>query len=225
MVADVLARRGDDANARTAFENLQQAEPKLAARQPTTFARLRMQYGDLILRQLKSPLAPVMPDADQEIAQQAINQYSQAGIIAPDYLPAKLRLATVLSQIDQSNAALEQLRDVLEIDRNNREAKYLAALVAYKIGDYEASGAQLVNLLQLDPRYMPAHMKLAEVYERVGRHEEAVNELMATLQFAPNYQPAKDLLAKLTGKAAPPSSAPAPTSGPSAAPKLSPLSP
>lgn len=209
FIAQILTVRGKTEQAEHAYKELQDLEPKLAARQPETFSQLRLEYGDLLLRKMKSPPSEKMPDDDHAVVQSAVEEYLRAGDLAPEYVPAKLKLAKILMLTGVTTPALEQLREALEIDKNNVDAKFLAALIAQKINDYESAGAQLINLLQVDPNYMPAHIKLAEVFNTVGRREDAINELNNALKISPGYLPAEQMLRQLSAAATQPSSGPA----------------
>jgi len=210
-IAELLARRGDIAKAKQAYQEMQDLEPTYAARQPQLFAAMRVAYGDLLLRGLKSSLGPKMPDADRQIAESTMGEYLRAIDIAPDFVLPKLKLAKLLIQAHRPADALEQLRDAVLIDKKNVDAKYLVAIAAQKLASYETAGAQLIDLLQTDPKYLPAYTKLAEVYLTLNRRDDAANILHQALTVAPGYAPAQQMLAQMNSGAAPTS---APTTEP-----------
>ena len=201
-LADLLAFRGQKAEAESMYAVLESYEPKLAARAPHPFALLHTQIGDGYMKQLKSPVAPEMPDADRATLQQAMDEYIRATEIAPDFIPAKLKLASILLDTGATRDGLQQVNDVLDIDKNNVEAKVLTANAAIKMGSYEFAVDQLANLLQVAPGYLPAHVKLAEVYKAMGRTSDAIAELEMTLKAAPGFPPAVKMLAECKAIAA-----------------------
>lgn len=202
LIGELLAIQGKTDEAIKVFTELEALEPKLVRRTGTLFARIRTMHGNLLRKQIKSKVGPDMPDADRAVLQQAMNQYITATDLSPEYVPAKIKLASILIDIGSPVDALQQLREALEIDPNNPDAKLLTAIVARNEGLPDAAAVQLQNLLATRPDYLPAHLELAKVLQQLGLYDEAMTELTNTARDFPNSEDAKLMLAELQAKAA-----------------------
>ncbi len=218
LTANILAAQGKTDDAIAKFRELQKYEPLYASRAPAIFAQLRMGLADVLLRNVAGPIGPEMKPADAAVMQDVFEQYAIATELAPSLIPPKLKLARLLITIEQPDAALQQLRDVLAIDRNNTDAKYLGADVAMKLDQYDVAGAQLMNLLRTDPQFLPAYVKLADVLNKVGRKDEAIQQLDQALKLRPNYERAIKLKAEIQAGTTHPSTTQRSSTQPSADP-------
>lgn len=195
----VAQNKVDEAIAK--FKELQKYEELYANRAPVSFAQMRMALAETLKRKLSGQVSRDMEQDDKEITFEIIEQYSKAVELAPSFIPPKLRLAQLLIRIEEYDAALEQLRDTLAINRDDLSAKMLGAEVALRLDQNEVAGAQLINILQTKGDFLPAYVKLAEVYNKVGRKEEAIAQLDQALKLRKGYPPAQKLKDELEGRA------------------------
>ncbi|HEX8323962.1 MAG TPA: tetratricopeptide repeat protein [Tepidisphaeraceae bacterium] len=200
LIAETLAAQGQPDEALRVLTDLERAvadNPMLGRRNGHLFAQAHTLHGDVLRRSLKSRVGPEMPAAERATLEEAMGHYTAATDVAPDFVPAKVKLAAVLIEIAYPKEALQQLNDALRLDPNNLEAKLLTAMVAQKEGLFDAAVVQLQNLLSIRPDYLPAHLELARALQMMGRTDDALTELTNTARDFPNSQEAKRMLADL----------------------------
>ena len=83
---------------------------------------------------------------------------------APDCLPARLGLARLLRESDETAAALEQLRHALSLAPLDAEVHFELALTRNRAGDVEGAVAAYQRALELDPDYAAANTNLGLTY-------------------------------------------------------------
>lgn len=217
-IADLLIAQGKTEEGLAIFKELEQLETRVGKRSGTLFAQIRTKHGDVLMGRITGKVRPDgMSEADRATLSEAIEQYDQATLIAPDYVPPKIRLARILNDIGRRTEAFTQIQDIIRVDPINLDAMLLTAQIAASENYYEPAAAQLVKLLSIQPRYLPAHLELARVLKLAGRTSEAIDELNRTLAIFPDHPDAKAMLASLKGESTTrPSSQPA--TGPATAP-------
>lgn len=202
LIGELLANQGKEDQAIAIFEQLEQLEPQLAKRSGGLFAKVRVKHGDILRGRIKSEVRPDMPEAERNLLVDALDQYRMAVDVGPDYVPAKIKLAGVLIEIDRYTDALQQLGEALRIDKNNTDAKVLTAVIASRQGQYDAAASQLKNLMRIDPNHLPARLELAKVFLAVGQTQTAIDVLKDTLKLYPDAQPARLMLDEIQKQAA-----------------------
>jgi predicted Zn-dependent protease len=102
--------------------------------------------------------------------------------------------------LGRTDQAYEVLAQVLSIDKNNLDAKYLTAEAAIKDGSFQIAGAQLADLIRARPDQYRARLMLSEVLVKLDRKPDAIRELETLLKMRPDYPGAAELLTQLGGK-------------------------
>ncbi|MBY6224836.1 tetratricopeptide repeat protein [Ferrimonas balearica] len=121
--------------------------------------------------------------------QQAAAHYRAALAMDPRFLPARLNLVTLLSQMGETaevSGLLDQglaLSDVADADR--AQLGYLKALALAESGQIEAALVWLDRTLKWQPTHLRGHYNRALILDRLGRKEEALAALQQGLVLAP----------------------------------------
>ncbi|MGC4031341.1 MAG: tetratricopeptide repeat protein [Tepidisphaeraceae bacterium] len=200
-IGDLLIAQGKTDEGLAVFKDLEALESRVGKRSGSLFGQIRTKHGDVLMRRLKGPVqADGMSEEDRATLSDAIEQYDQATVVAPDYLPPKLKLARIMKDIGRYAEAFVQIQDTLRIDPQNPDAMFMTAQIASSQNYYEPAAQQLVKLLTLEPRYLPAHLELARVMNLGGQKEAAIDELNRTLVLFPNHPQVLAMLGELTGR-------------------------
>jgi tetratricopeptide (TPR) repeat protein len=132
----------------------------------------------------------------------AVEAYSQACALFPDFGPAHYALALVERRLGQTGQADEQLRlyernsdrfppssDPLldEVRALNRSATYQiqVGIELEKQGQLEESVAANEKALEINPQLVQAHVNLVELYGRLGQFEKAEEHYRAASHLDP----------------------------------------
>lgn len=113
---------------------------------------------------------------------QAIQYYTYALNIAPTAVPILLNRATVQMELGETNKAYVDYCQVLDVDKENKEAFLMRAYIYAMRRDYKAARADYTNLLRIDPANYPGRLGLATLCQKEGKYQEAlqiINAMMA----------------------------------------------
>ncbi|MGQ7245798.1 tetratricopeptide repeat protein [Halomonas sp. V046] len=120
---------------------------------------------------------------------EAVEQYRQALVMDPYFLPARANLVTLLSRTDDTEQAEQTLRDGLALDAmptpDRGHLAYLLALSLAEQGRTQASVEWLEKSAQWRPDHVRTHYNLGLVLDRLGRKDEAMAALETGLEVAP----------------------------------------
>ena len=208
----LLARSGETAKARAAFEGALALKPDLAEASNDLGALLaRGGDVDAAIVRFRAALAsiPEYPDALNNLGyallltgrdQEARALYEKALALQPDFPEALNNLGLLLGRTGDLGGAERYFRDALARRADYAEAANNLALVLGSRGDTDAAVTLLQQLLQRTPQYEAAYVTLAKIHFSANRPKEGIAALERLLQRNPNHDVALELLRQWKGR-------------------------
>jgi len=201
----LLARRGDAARARTAFERALGLQPDLAEAS-NDLGALLAQGGDLpaAIERFRAAVAaaPDYPDALNNLGyalllsgsdQDARVLYEKAVALQPDFPEALNNLGLLRGRAGELEAAEGYFRDALRRRADYGEAANNLALVLVARGQSDAAVAVLERFLAAAPAFEGAYVTLAKIHLAAGRTREGLSVLERLLQLNSTHPVALEL--------------------------------
>ena len=115
--------------------------------------------------------------ADAGKFEEAVKSLQKALELDPEYLPARLRLASFLLASAQWGDAATIYASILKKHPESAMAHYGLGRARGARNDLQGAVESLKRACELFPNYGAAHYALAQTYKRLGRMEEAVEQL------------------------------------------------
>lgn len=138
--------------------------------------------------------ASLQKDANQEILQNAINQFNAALTIDPDYALAHAGLGEsywrqyeLLEDTDYVEMAESALEKAQSLNDELPPVQYLMGLIKSGTGSYEEAISHYEKALELDPKFTNAYSGLAKAYNDKGEPEKAVSIYKQAIGSKPDY--------------------------------------
>jgi Flp pilus assembly protein TadD len=208
----LLARSGDAARARAAFENALTLKPDLAEAN-NDLGALLARGGDLdaAITRFRAALAsiPEYPDALNNLGyallltgrdQEARALYEKALALQPDFPEALNNLGLLLGRTGDLDGAARYFRDALGRRADYGEAANNLALILASRGQTDEAVTLLQQLLQRTPEYEAAYVTLAKIHFSADRPKDGIASLERLLQRNPNHAVALELLRQWKGR-------------------------
>ena len=211
----LLAKSGETARARSAFERALALQPDLAEAN-NDLGALLAQAGDLesAIGRFRAALAstPEYPDALNNLGyallltghdEEARALYEKALALQPDFPEALNNLGLLFGRAGDMDRAERYFRDALGRRPAYGEAANNLALVLFARRDTDAAVTLLEGVLKRAPAYEAAYVTLAKIYANIGRTKDAVAVLERLLQRNPQHPIALELLRQWKGADSP----------------------
>jgi len=208
----LLARSGETAKARAAFENALTLKPDLAEASNDLGALLaRGGDVDAAIARFRAALAaiPEYPDALNNLGyallltgrdQDARALYEKALALQPDFPEALNNLGLLLGRAGDLGGAERYFRDALARRADYAEAANNLALVLASRGQTDAAVTLLQQVLQRTPAYEAAYVTLAKIHFTADRPNDGIAALEQLLKQNPNHAVALELLRQWKGR-------------------------
>jgi Tfp pilus assembly protein PilF len=201
----LLARSGETARARSAFERALALQPDLAEAS-NDLGALLAQGGDLdaAIGRFRRALAatPEYPDALNNLGyalllkgqdDEARALYEKALALQPDFPEALNNLGMLFGRAGDLDRAEHYFRDALRRRADYGEAANNLALVLARRGQTDAAVSLLEGVLKRTPEYEEAYITLAKIHVSAGRAKEGIAVLERLLQRNPRHPVALEL--------------------------------
>jgi Flp pilus assembly protein TadD/peroxiredoxin len=208
----LLAKTGETARARAAYERALALEPGLAEAS-NDLGALLAQAGDLdaAIARFRTAIAstPEYPDALNNLGYallltgrdaEARGLYEKALALQPDFPEALNNLGLLLGRAGDLDRAERYFRDALSRRDGYGEAANNLALVLVARKQPDEAVRLLETLLARTPEYEPAYVTLAKIHLSAGRSREGVSALERLLQRNPRHPVALELLREWKGR-------------------------
>jgi len=208
----LLARSGETAKARAAFEQALTLKPDLAEAH-NDLGALLAQSGDLdaAIGRFRAALASNAdyPDALNNLGyallltghdQEARALYEKALTLQPDFPEALNNLGLLAGRAGNLDDAERHFRAALARRSDYGEAANNLALVLATRGQTDAAVTLLEQLLQQRPEYEPGYVTLARIHLSADRPKDGIAALERLLQRNPNHAAALELLRQWKGR-------------------------
>ena len=208
----LLAKTGETARARAAFERALALQPDLAEAN-NDLGALLAQGGDLdaAIGRFRAALAstPEYPDALNNLGYalllaghdgEARALYEKALALQPDFPEALNNLGLLVGRAGDMDRAERYFREALSRRPEYGEAANNLALVLVSRGQSDAAVSLLEGVLKQTPAYEAAYVTLAKLLFSRGRSAEALSVLERLLQRNPKHPVALELRREFQGK-------------------------
>ena len=205
----LLARTGEKARARSAFERALALQPDLAEAN-NDLGALLAQEGDLdaAIGRFRAALAsmPDYPDALNNLGYallltgndgDARALYEKALALQPDFPEALNNLGLLFGRAGDMDRAEKYFREAVSRRADYGEANNNLALVLVRKGQTETAVELLEGLLKRAPENETAYITLAKIYHAAGRTGEAIVTLERLLQRHSEHLAAREMLRQL----------------------------
>jgi len=130
---------------------------------------------------------------------EAIDQFTEALRINPDYAEAHNNLGYALLVTGRTSAAIEQCRDALRIDPTYAHAHNNLGNALAQTGRASEAIDHYKQTLRMNPNSADAHSNLGAALAQMGRISEAIEELKAAVRINPNNIDARNNLIYVEG--------------------------
>jgi len=115
-----------------------------------------------------------------ELAEQALRRaVDLSGGKPADRRTARFNLATVLVKLRRDDQAVPLLRDVVDADPGEVDARVELGDSYLRTGDYDQAVQVLQEAAARDPKNKRIHLLLGKAFTRLGRHEDAGRHFLA----------------------------------------------
>ena len=130
---------------------------------------------------------------------EAIDQFTEALRINPDYAEAHNNLGYALLVTGRTSAAIEQCREALRIDPTYAHAHNNLGNALAQTGRASEAIEHYKQTLRINPNSADAHSNLGAALAQMGRISEAIEELKAAVRINPNNIDARNNLIYVEG--------------------------
>jgi len=130
---------------------------------------------------------------------EAIDQFTEALRINPDYAEAHNNLGYALSVTGRTSAAIEQCKEALRIDPTYAHAHNNLGNALAQTGRASEAIDHYKQTLRMNPNSADAHSNLGAALAQMGRISEAIEELKAAVRINPNNIDARNNLIYVEG--------------------------
>lgn len=130
---------------------------------------------------------------------EAIDQFTEALRINPDYAEAHNNLGYALLVTGRTSAAIEQCKDALRIDPTYAHAHNNLGNALAQTGRASEAIDHYKQTLRMNPNSADAHSNLGAALAQMGRISEAIEELKAAVRINPNNIDARNNLIYVEG--------------------------
>jgi len=120
---------------------------------------------------------------EQALPDDARRSYEKALTLDPQMNPARVNLAMLLAESDESDSARVLLRKALEINPNDAKAYTNLGVVYYTEMNIDAAVKHFTRALEIEPGNLEAHYNLGLAFAESGLLVEAITEWRRILEL------------------------------------------
>ncbi len=121
------------------------------------------------------------------LTNRAVKEFEAAGSVDNDSPSIRLRLGAGYARLGDLDAAERYLREVVEQDPEQVQARYLLALIYSTRKDYAEAAAQyeyiLKDLSRAEPENIEVYVYLGQLYYSQRQYEKAIDQFETVLKF------------------------------------------
>jgi tetratricopeptide (TPR) repeat protein len=133
-------------------------------------------------------LGDMLVTSPRRLYDQAIQSYSAALEIWPDYAEARVGLGDAKQAKGQFDEAIEEYKKAIILEPENARVHYGMGKIYYNEKQlYHEAVAEYKQAIALDPRLLDAYLSLGEMYEEKGLYEDAVASYNHVLSVEPKH--------------------------------------
>jgi len=143
---------------------------------------------DPSLAEARKLLGDMLVTSPRRLYDQAIQSYSAALEIWPDYAEARVGLGDARQAKGQFDEAIEEYKKALAIEPENARVHYGMGKIYYNEKQlYHEAVAEYKQAIALDPHLLDAYLSLGDMYEEKGLYQEAVASYSHVLSVEPKH--------------------------------------
>ncbi|MBW1899763.1 MAG: tetratricopeptide repeat protein [Deltaproteobacteria bacterium] len=124
--------------------------------------------------------------AEQGKMDSAIEHYSEALRIRPDFVSTHISMGVALREQGNYDAAIRHFHNALRIDPDNAIALNQLGVVLARKGNAKEAASQFSEAIRIDPDYAGAYYNLGKIFANQGKIEYAILYYRKTLRINPN---------------------------------------
>jgi tetratricopeptide (TPR) repeat protein len=129
-----------------------------------------------------------LEDVDDEAWEEAINSFTQAIRLRPNFVKAYMGRGEVYLLLKRYPEAIADFGQVISLQPTKaKEAYYKRGLANFKQGQYEQALADLQEAIALDPQYLEALLALANSYFKLKSYEQAIANYSQVINLDPSF--------------------------------------
>jgi tetratricopeptide (TPR) repeat protein len=133
-------------------------------------------------------LGDMLVTSPRRLYDQAIQSYSAALEIWPDYAEARVGLGDAKQAKGQFDEAIEEYKKAITLEPENARVHYGMGKIYYNEKQlYHEAVAEYKQAIALDPRLLDAYLSLGEMYEEKGLYQDAVASYSHVLSVEPKH--------------------------------------
>ncbi len=132
-------------------------------------------------------------EASEQLSR-ALEQFSRAIALKPDYSPAHFQEVLALELQGKFSEAIDKLERLRASIPQDLDVLFELGSLAYNTGDYNKAEEAFITITRLVPNHSNAHFGLGLVYQQRGEKEKALAELEKVLELNPDNEQIKQLM-------------------------------
>jgi len=125
---------------------------------------------------------------------EAIDHYSKALTIKPDFAVGHYELGQALARQGKRQEAIDHYQQAIRFKPNHAAVHHNLAIALASLGKMEEAAEQYAEVVRLQPKSAEAHNNLGNALAGQGKIEEAVYHYSQVLQIQPDYAEAQNNL-------------------------------
>ncbi|MGA2787668.1 MAG: tetratricopeptide repeat protein [Verrucomicrobiota bacterium] len=118
---------------------------------------------------------------------EAIDQFQEAILLAPDYTEAHYSLGIALDRKGQTDEAIKQFQEAVRLKPDYAEAHFSLGTGLGMKGQIDDAIKQFQEAIRLKPDYGEAHYNLGTAFGMKGQTDEAIKEFQEVIRLNPDY--------------------------------------
>ncbi|MHB8259127.1 MAG: tetratricopeptide repeat protein [Bacteroidia bacterium] len=123
----------------------------------------------------------------QSLYKSAFYAYTQALTKKPDYIEAKIQLASCyVESTSDPMKGIGMLKEVEKADSTNTQVQMVLGAFAVKSGQFDKAEARYKKVIRIKPQYLEAYLFLADVYEKKGEKAKTIETLEKYVELTPD---------------------------------------
>ena len=204
-LGDALAAAGDQTGASAAYDNQVRTSIREPCREAAVPVDGRIPQAEALLRaylmRFPTDVAAIRTLAEVSVRQGRI-AYAEKLLarcleFAPDLAAARFSYALVLQRLNRPEAALEQLRILLQVEPMNLSYRNLQAVVLTTVGEYAQAVGIFAEILAAFPTRARIWLSQGHALSAMGRTAEGIAAYRQCIRLLPGYGEAYWSLANL----------------------------
>ena len=136
-------------------------------------------------------------DYDQKRYKDAINNYTKAIKLKPDYVEGYIKRGLSYCKQECYDKALSDVNKAIELDPQNSDAFEMRGKVFFQQNDYEQALSDFNRAIELDPQSIDAYVIRGKAFFQQDDNEKALSDFNKSIELNPNNSDAYELRGRI----------------------------